>query len=60
MSRHFPNETQAATNVGDGHTHLVIPAGKRNLLASVSQKTHIVLIYNDYYRFWVAKISPIL
>ena len=31
-----------------------------NIVVSVSQKTHIMLIYNDYYRFWVAKISPIL
>ena len=35
------------------------PVTLASQLISVSQKTHIVLIYNDNYRFWVAKISSI-
>ena len=31
MSRHFPNETRAATDVGEGHSHLSNLAAKAKL-----------------------------
>ena len=59
------SQTQAAFCAAEGLALSTFTLWRRKLdssrkVISVSQKTHIVLIYNDYYRFWVAKISPIL
>ena len=37
MIRHFPNETQAVMDVGEGHSHLSISTDKRHSLGTTME-----------------------